>query len=59
MYFMLLEINRHNFVMRDVDWSYFFGIVTWCIWKNLNICIFYGLLWSAEEIVKGVICWAK
>ncbi|MBA0878669.1 hypothetical protein Goshw_026656 [Gossypium schwendimanii] len=45
--------NQHNFVMGNFVWSCFFGIVTWCIWKNKNTCIFQGFPWSAEEIIKG------
>ncbi|MBA0568755.1 hypothetical protein Golob_006225, partial [Gossypium lobatum] len=59
MYFILLEINQHNFVMGNFVWSCFFGIVTWCIWKNKNTCIFQGFPWSAEEIIKGAYSWAE
>lgn len=47
--------------MRNVDWSCFFGRVTWRIWKNRNIYIyiFQCFAWSVDEIVKDAYSWAK
>lgn len=43
----------------DVSWAYLFGIVTWHLWKNQNMFIFQGKLWSSTEIIKFSVCWAK
>lgn len=29
-------LNLHNFLLDDVDWPTFFGIMCWRLWKNQN-----------------------
>ncbi|MBA0730161.1 hypothetical protein Golax_022850, partial [Gossypium laxum] len=51
--------NCHNLVIRGVEWLIFFGLVAWRIWKNKNLHIFQGSLWSVEENIKSSLSWAK
>ncbi|MBA0856717.1 hypothetical protein Goshw_002010 [Gossypium schwendimanii] len=51
--------NHQNLAFEGIDWLVFFGLVTWCIWKNRNFLIFQRMPWSAKEIIKGSYSWGK
>lgn len=51
--------NCQGLAFRGVEWSIFFGLVYWRIWKNKNLYKFQGFPWSAEEIMKESLSWAK
>ncbi|KAL1121489.1 hypothetical protein V6Z11_D01G236200 [Gossypium hirsutum] len=55
-----LEFNLKNHINIDwgkVDWTCFFGLFAWRIWKNCNIAFFQGVSWNIEEVVKGAYSW--
>ncbi|MBA0753550.1 hypothetical protein Gogos_020436 [Gossypium gossypioides] len=51
--------ENQDLAFRGVDWSVFFGLVSWRVWKNMNFYIFQGSPWSEEEMINGALRWAK
>ncbi|MBA0741979.1 hypothetical protein Gogos_015096, partial [Gossypium gossypioides] len=51
--------NQHNWHLGDADWQCLFGIIAWRLWKNRNLFIFQGTLWTNSEIIKVANSWAK
>lgn len=49
-----MRLQEHHII-----WSCLFGLITWHIWKNMNIFIFLNVTWSTIEIVKASIGWAQ
>ncbi|MBA0700916.1 hypothetical protein Goari_026983, partial [Gossypium aridum] len=57
-----LEFNLENHINIDWgkdNWSCFFGLLAWRIWKNRNIVTFQGVPWSIEEVIKGAYNWVQ
>ncbi|KAK5837334.1 hypothetical protein PVK06_013144 [Gossypium arboreum] len=53
-----LQVNKAN-NLSDSDWTCFFGIILWHIWKNRNLYIFQGKAMNSKEVIRVLYCWAK
>ncbi|KAH1114363.1 hypothetical protein J1N35_007741 [Gossypium stocksii] len=44
---------------KRITWSCLFGLITWKLWKNMNLFIFQAINWTAQDILKSFLSWAQ
>ncbi|KAH1046624.1 hypothetical protein J1N35_037408 [Gossypium stocksii] len=44
---------------KGITWSCLFGLITWRIWKNMNLFIFQNIVWTAYDVLKTSLSWAQ